>query len=211
MMDQKNVEKFLALLGLPKGNFITSKQVHGNEVRKVDSKQKGKVHGEFDGFVTEAKNLFLLVRVADCLPITAFDPVRSVVGIAHAGWRGTVAGIATKLVKKLGELGAKPKNTLIGLGPSIEFCHYEVKEDVASKFRQVGLEKAVMTHLSGKIYVDLKQANILQLTSGGILKENIDVSVRSCTFENSDFYSYRREKTQLSGEMACLIGLKNGN
>jgi YfiH family protein len=211
MMKKENVDKFLKLLKLEKNSFVSGKQVHGNEVREVSSSQKGDSVGNLDGFVTKEKNLFLLVRIADCLPIFAFDPKINMVGIAHAGWRGTVAGIAVNLVKQFEALGADPKNILIGIGPSIEFCHYEVKEDVEKKFIEAGLEKAIMTHLSGKIYVDLKQANILQLLRSGVVKENIDVTINSCTYEDPDFFSFRKEGKELAGEMACLIGLKNGS
>ncbi|OGY21656.1 MAG: hypothetical protein A2126_01925 [Candidatus Woykebacteria bacterium GWB1_45_5] len=206
---ERNLTNFLKTLGLEDPGLVKVQQIHGSKIAVVDKKDVGKGIKEADGLITRNKGLFLLVFVADCLPVLAFDPVEQIVGIAHAGWRGTLERAAENLIKVFITLGSNPKDIQIGLGPAIEFCHYEVGEDVASKFKEAGFGKSVLNSVTGKIYLDLKQANIEQLKGVGIPKENIDVSVKACTYETEEFYSYRREKEKLTGEIACLIGLKD--
>jgi YfiH family protein len=150
-----------------------------------------------------------VVAVADCLPILAHDPKKQIVGLAHAGWRGTLAGISKNLVQEFISLGSEPRTILIGFGPCIEPCHYEIQEDVAAKFKEKDMSKCLIYASSGKIYLDLRQANKEQLIGLGVSERNIDMNPGFCTFESQDFYSWRREKPNLSGEMACVIGLKD--
>jgi len=205
----KNRSNFFRALSLTDPDFVTAQQIHGNRIAVLNRNNKEKEIKGVDGLVTKERNLFLLVFVADCLPILAFDPDKKIVGIAHAGWRGTLGKIAVNLITTLTRLGSNAEDILVGFGPAIEFCHYEVGADVAAKFNRAGLGKSVLRSISGKIYLDLKQANVEQLTNVGISKGNIDITPKACTYESADFYSYRQEKPNLSGEIACLIGLRN--
>jgi hypothetical protein len=207
---KENFSRFLRTLSLENPKLVKAEQIHGNKIAIVDVKDSGEEIKGADGLVAKGNDLFLVVFVADCLPILAFDPSEEIVGIAHAGWRGTVAKIAENLIKAFVKLGSHPEKIQVGLGPAIEFCHYEVGKELANKFKVAGLKESVLEGASGKIYLDLKQANIKQLKAAGVPKENMDVSLKACTYENPDFYSYRAEKENLSGEIACLIGLKNG-
>ncbi|MCH7541315.1 peptidoglycan editing factor PgeF [Patescibacteria group bacterium] len=203
----ENQPRFFDALGLKKPKVIRPEQIHKGKVSFVGNKSNNPVIAGSDGIVTYEKNLFLVVLVADCLPILAFDPKREIIGIAHVGWRGTIKNIAVNLIKTFTDQGSKPKDILIGLGPTIEFCHYEVKKNVGDKFERSGLKKAVLKSLSGKICLDLKLANLDQIKKAGIPIENVDVSLKECTYENTDFYSFRRDKTEK--RTAALIGLKS--
>lgn len=206
---KKNREKLAKVLNI-ESEFVGVEQKHGNKVIKVDESDLGKIIAGADGLVTNKTGVNLMIRVADCLPILVYDPERQVVGAAHAGWRGTVAGVAKNLIKKFeDDFQSRPEKLLVGIGPCIEFCHYDVSKDRVSKIKAAGLKDALLTSISGKIFFDLKKANIDQLLSTGVLKENIDVTVKNCTFETPDFYSWRREKPNLSGNFAAVIGLKN--
>jgi YfiH family protein len=203
-----NQKKFLKNLSI-NSLLVDCQQVHENNISVVDRNSIGKTIKGSDGLVTKEKNLFLTVYVADCLPILAFDPKKEICGIAHAGWRGTVGNIAKNLIASFKELGSKTGNIKIVFGPCLDFCHYEIKDNVASKFREVGLEKAILVSVSGKIYLDLREANLNQLKEAGVLSNNIALNRKFCTYEMNDFYSFRREKEELRGEIASVIGIKN--
>ncbi|MEX0621740.1 MAG: peptidoglycan editing factor PgeF [Candidatus Woykebacteria bacterium] len=203
-----NQTKFFKYLDIDGSKVIKPRQIHSGAVRTVSLEDVARKVEKCDGFVTAEKDLYLMILVADCLPIVAFDPKKRIVGLAHAGWRGTKAKIAENLVGTLLKLGSRPKDILVGFGPVIEFCHYEVRSDVASAFTKSGFGKSVMRSLSGSIHLDLKQANVDQLIDFGIIKPNIDVTIKSCTYENPDFFSYRRDGTD--SRIAVLIGLRNG-
>ena len=204
---EKNRKKFFNQLGVGSSGLVTAEQVHGSRISVVTEKDAGRQKKGADGLVTRAKNLFLMVFVADCLPIVAYDPKKEIVGIAHAGWKGTTKKIASNLIEVFIKLGSNPKDILVGLGPGIEFCHYEVGNDVANKFAQAGLGEAVLKSLSGKVLVDLKSANIKTLAKAGVTKNNIDASLKICTYEVGDFFSFRRGDGD--SRIAAVIGLKN--
>jgi len=109
-------------------SFVTIRQVHGDKVLVVNKNTKNL---EGDAMITNKRGLMLVVKVADCVPIMLFDPVKNAIGIAHAGWRGTLKKIAGKTVFKMKkEFGTDPGNLIIGIGPCICVKHYEVDEVV---------------------------------------------------------------------------------
>ena len=206
--NEKNRENFFKVLGV-KNEVVVGEQVHGNKIAKVNENNLGNVVMGVDGFITAKPNVNLIILSADCLPVFVYDPKKRCVGIAHAGWNGTVAGIAKNLIRKFeDEFDSSPKDLLVGLGPCIEFCHYDVVEDRIKEIRKAGLEKALFKSVSGKVSFSLKEANLQHLLSTGILRNNIDASQKVCTYEDTDMYSWRREKPNLSGNFAAIIGLK---
>jgi YfiH family protein len=206
---ERNRNKFFDRLSLKNSSVVTTEQVHGGRVSVVTKKDAGREIKGADALVTREENLLLMVFVADCLPIVAYDPKKEIVGIAHAGWKGTTKKIAGNLIKTFAKLGSNPKDILVGLGPGIEFCHYGVGQDVAKRFVQAGFGEAILKSVSGKILADLKSANIKTLTEAGVNKRNIDASLKICTYETDDFYSFRRGDN--GNRIAALVGLKNGN
>lgn len=195
----KNFEKILEKLN-SQFKYALFQQVHKSKIAIITNPTEQKVWEEVDGGVTNFPNLFLGVLVADCYPILAFDPISKITGAAHAGWKGIKAGIVKNLILKMNSLGASSEVILIGIGPGICHKHYEVKDDVASKFG-----KEFLARSNNKIFLNLEKAIILQLTSSGIKTENIETA-NACTFENEDFFSARRDKTQ--ERFTALIGLK---
>lgn len=178
--------------------FTLFRQVHGSEITIVDYQNEGKILENFDGGVTEIKNLFLAVFVADCFPILVFDPVAEIIGVAHAGRRGVEAQIAKNLISKMQDLGAIPENIHIGVGPGICGNCYEVQKDVASQFKFVA-------NRNGQLFLDLEAEILDQLKNSGLKPENIETA-GVCVFEEENFFSYRREKT--NSRFAAIIGLK---
>jgi YfiH family protein len=173
----------------------TLQQVHGNGV--VTAKPGSQ---EGDALVSNEKNHVLAVSIADCYPILFHDPVKNVIGAAHAGWRGTQAKIAQTTLKAMLELGASPENIQVAIGQGISQHRFEVGNEVFEKFQEAGFPESCRKGNN----LDLIAANMFVLKQNGILDKNI-WAMNRCTFEN-DFFSYRRDKT-LTGRMWALISL----
>ena len=130
-----NLARFAEAVGVS-GDVVSLPQVHGTAVRIVDEADRGMGYqrpadGTCDGYVTAAPGVALGVKTADCVPILLADEAAGVIGALHAGWRGTVAGIASVGVEKMIELGADPSRIVAAIGPSIGVCCYAVGDDFA--------------------------------------------------------------------------------
>lgn len=195
-------------------DMVFSDQVHGDVVKKVTYEDKGKNFGGsdisgVDALMTNERGIPLVTFYADCVPLFFLDPVQKVIALAHAGWRGTVAYIGPKIVNAMKEeYGSNPKDILVGIGPSIYKCCYEVGDDVANKIKDVidEWEKVLVKKAGGKWMLDLQLTNYIELINTGIPDENITVS-QMCTHCNSEFYSYRRDKG-MTGSMAAFMELR---
>ena len=214
--------RFLSLvLGQPDWPIATSWIVHGNEVIEVSAEWK-LAHAQpddpgprrrGDALMTQEPGLFLLISFADCLPILYFDPVHRVVALAHAGWRGTVLGMAGRTVQALSErFDARPADLLVGVGPSIDPCCYEVGPDVLEAFERspdLATSAVFLPHTGGREdrwMFNLKETNRQQLLTAGVIQEHIEV-MPFCTSCRTDlFYSHRREQGK-TGRFAVLVGL----
>lgn len=141
-----------------------------------------------DGAVTQQKGAALAITVADCLPILLIDKDAGVIGISHAGWKGSVDQITTKVVNQMVSLGANAENIMAALGPGICADCYEVGPEVAERFEREFTKKRD----NGKYSLDLAGVNITELKTAGITQiDNLDI----CTYENTDrFFSARKEK-----------------
>jgi len=163
-----------------------------------------------DAILTGSVGVTLFMRFADCVPIFIHDPVQKVVGIVHAGWKGTLDKIVVEAIRVMGEqYRTKVKNVLAGIGPSICPTHYEVGEEVITKTRSAfpGQENAVLHQDGGKYHLDLWQANRILLEHAGVKAEHIQIA-GICTAENTgDWYSHRAEKGK-TGRFGALFTLR---
>jgi YfiH family protein len=126
-----NHNRVYQALGLSRSQSVTCHLTHSADVFVVTAAHRGHVVGQGDGMVTADQGVFLSMRFADCAPILLHDPVRGAVGLAHAGWRGTVKNVAGAAVHTMvRELGCFPENITAVIGPAIGPCCYEVGEDV---------------------------------------------------------------------------------
>src|SRR4051812_26469159 len=117
-------------VGIHDGRVVTMKQVHGDTILEITD-HKLKEAGEADAMVTKERDIYLGVLTADCVPILLVAPEKGIAAAVHAGWRGTLAGIADNTVKRLIEIyGVSSTELQAALGPSIGPCCYEVKDDV---------------------------------------------------------------------------------
>lgn len=187
---------------------------HGNNVIRVDSSDAGK--GLFgnklppaDGLVTNDNMVTLVGCHADCGSIYLYDKTTNAIGLAHSGWKGTILRIGKKLVKKMtNEFGSNPSSIVAAIGPSICVKCFEVDAELADRFRKEFDTDDIIgrSEKTGKAYVDINSALVIQLIESGIKTENISV-MDKCTYEERDlFFSYRRDGTN-SGAMTSYLKL----
>lgn len=211
----KNYQTFCDATGIKMENLVASHQVHENDVYVVGEKDRGKGIvrksdiKEKDALITKERNVALITYYADCVPLFFLDPATPAVGLAHAGWRGTVKKIGARTVEKMREEFGTPVEKLIaGIGPCIAGSCYEVDEPVIEKFKEAFeyWEELVEYKGNGRWLLDLVKANKRQLMDAGVKAENITLS-GFCTHCRPDlFYSYRRDRGK-TGSLAAVIEL----
>jgi YfiH family protein len=203
----QNVCDMKLAVGIHDGRIVTMKQVHGDHIVEVRDKNL-KEAGEADGMLTQETEIFLGVLSADCVPILFVAPAKKLAAAVHAGWRGTLAGIAEKTVRLFKEKYDVPANRIeAALGPSIGSCCYEVKDDVtAPLIEKWGKHaKSAIEHRNGKTYLDLRRLNRAILAQFGIPPSGI-YGVGPCTScTPGEFFSYRRERKE-TGRQISFIG-----
>lgn len=201
--NQENREVFFEKLGINGDAVISANLVHGNHV-KVVSDINTKIILNTDALVTKENNILLAVTVSDCAPVFFYEKEKGIVALAHAGWRGIVEGILKNTVDEILRLGGDLNEMHVALGPGINDCHFEIKDDILEMFSEY---KEFIIESDGKIFVDLKGIIKKQLTNLGINKMHIE-NDNTCTFEAENLFSYRRDKSQFSGFMIAIMGIK---
>jgi polyphenol oxidase len=190
---------------LPLQNFVFLNQVHENTVAVLTEKHKGS--GAFDkntailktdAAITSCKDLFIFVMGADCVPVLFFDPVNEVIGACHSGWRGTVKQIAVETIQKMASVfGSKPHDVIVGIGPSIGGCCYEVGGEVIDAvLRIMGTTEGYISFQNekGSSNFNLQLTLEHQLMNAGVLKENIEQSGICTNCNSNEFFSSRFDK-----------------
>lgn len=204
-----NHERIYHLLQLNGSRVCSLWQVHGADTIIADGPVNGRRWmGLADAIVTDKLDTPLMMRFADCTPLMFFDPVQGVIGMAHAGWRGTVQGIGTNTVRTMVQAyGCKPENIQAGIGPSIGPNRFQVGEEVVKAVQDYfgTLDGLVRRDpLDGTAYVDLWAANALDLQRAGV--EQIEIA-GICTAERTDeFFSHRAEKGR-TGRFGAVLSL----
>jgi YfiH family protein len=206
-------------LGIPFEAWTCADQVHGKTVRQVTARERGAGREKLedcipatDGLHTKETGILLTSFYADCVPLFFLDPKSGAIGLAHAGWKGTVAQISKEMIKAFrSHYGSREEQLLVSIGPAIGGCCYEVDEKVIDHVRQAAAnwEESVTPLSNGKYLLDLAGLNQTILTESGVNQERI---IRSdwCTSCHTDmFFSHRREAGK-TGRMASFIGWKAG-
>lgn len=210
----------------PAAEFYRVTQVHGNQVlttqevlQNTQTTATELKHPEADAIITQAPNQAVWVCSADCVPILIADQQTGQAVAIHAGWRGTAAQIVPGAIARLQAQGSELANLYVALGPAISGELYQVSEEVAiqvvSTIDQGEDVDSILKLLAkepqspllpdsepGKIRLDVRRVNVLQLEQLGLRPEQIAVSPH-CTYTDSEhFFSYRRDalkKVQWSG------------
>lgn len=195
----ENRKRFFGKIGIPIDRLAIPNQVHGSKIFSVT--QPG-IYDACDGLMTCEENIFLVVTVADCVPVFLFDPDLPAVAAVHAGWKGCKSNILKIALKEMSiQYGTDPSNLLAYIGPSAGVCCYEVEKQVAEQFD----DAYVLYRSVNKPHLDMKAIQVDALLEAGVKINNIETS-HYCTICNPDlFHSYRRYGEQ-SGRMMGVIG-----
>jgi YfiH family protein len=161
-----------------------------------------------DGIITDDPTVTLVTSHADCGAYFFYDPVHRAIGMAHAGWKGTLLRIGAEMARRMAEeFDTDPSDIIAATGPCICRDCFEVDADLGEKFQsEFGYPGISRPGRQGKAYVDLELAAAVQFVEAGIRPESITL-MNACTYENRQhFFSHRRDKG-ITGSMAAYIKL----
>lgn len=205
----ENRKRIFETLKRPMTSIYDVWQVHSADVIYTNKSRKLlEKHVQADAILTDSNQVSLFMQFADCVPILIFDPTKSVIGITHAGWQGTVRRIIQNTIKNMQEkFECDPVNIIAGIGPSIGPDHYEVGKNVmdAVKTELSEFSTDIIKNKNGKLFFNLWEANRMQLIQCGVRQIEVAEICTACDLEN--WYSYRMEG-QKSGRFGVLFGLK---
>lgn len=201
-----NREGFLNKLGLSESLIVSVKSIHGSRVEIVSENNRGNFIDNTDGLITNKKNVFLSITVADCLPVMIFDPVKKVIALLHCGWKGLEKGIIETAINKIkNSFNVNTKNLVAYIGPGIGSCHYEVKKDFLTKFKSCPV---VIKKSGDQYFMDLKLLAKLQLEQCGLKSRNIEISP-VCTYcQSGKYFSHRKDRSRPVKAMMVVSGIK---
>ena len=213
----ENYKRICKSAGFDFDSLTASAQDHNTFVRAVTSENKGvgiykprDLHS-VDALITNEKGVTLVTYYADCTPLFFVDIKQKAIGLAHAGWRGTVGRIGEKVVKKMTELyGTNPADIVAAIGPAISVCCYEVDKPCADNFyalSDLDSSRFVFPKDNGKYMIDLLETNKQILISAGVKNENITVS-DVCTNCNSELLWSHRATKGKRGTMSAFMCIK---
>ncbi|MBW4080066.1 peptidoglycan editing factor PgeF [Paenibacillus sp. S150] len=215
-------------LGFTIQDWTCGEQTHGKDIAVVKAEDRGRgsldrasAFQATDGLLTSVPGVLLTSFYADCVPLYFYDPLVKAVGLAHAGWKGTVAEIAAAMVARMeSAYGSRPRDILAGIGPSTGDCCYEVDDYVMNHIHRLEGELEPAPPRGGvpdlyrmseadhrKSMLNLKEMNRRIMIKAGILPTHIECT-SWCTSCNQDlFFSYRKENG-VTGRMTSWIGIK---
>jgi YfiH family protein len=202
----ENLERVHRALGLERAATVDASQAQADQVAHVTAAQRGTRIKGVDGLITDAPGIPLMLHFADCVPILLYDPAHRAIGIAHAGWRGTVAKVLTNTVNAMHAAFGTESQTLIAcIGPSIGPCCYEIGADVRARVETAfpGTTDLLLRR-NGTSHLNLWESNAVQLRALGV--QDIEIAAVCTADHTHDFYSWRRENA-MTGRFAALIAL----
>ena len=202
----ENRARLARSLGFQPSRLITTPQIHGDGVLVVDEQTTAQaaLKVRADILVTREPGFLLMQRFADCVSLVLWHKSAGVVGVAHAGWRGTAIGVAGRAVEAVAELGGDPSGLRAAIGPSIGPCCFEVGEDVAAQIP--GADDASSVGPNGRPYVDLGEINRRQFLAAGVPEDQVEVA-GLCTRCQADTYFSHRALGFPAGRFGAAIGL----
>ncbi|MCT4544191.1 MAG: peptidoglycan editing factor PgeF [Vallitalea sp.] len=215
---KKNFEILCSSIDINYKDLVFSDQIHKDIIKIVTSKDKGKgilkesdIIG-VDALITNESKVPLVTFYADCVPIFFLDPVKKVIALSHAGWRGTVKKIGAKTVNKMvSEFHSDANDILVAIAPSIGPCCFEVEEEVVLEFKNVfnidDQNKIINKKSEKKYNIDLWAANKLILLDAGINEKNITITDICTKCNKKELFSHRGSNGK-RGSLAAIMELK---
>lgn len=190
----RNRELAFSTLGYSPESRFDVWQVHSAKVVLADAPRGDHPMQKADAIITNKPDVALFMRYADCVPVLLYDPRNTAVGLIHAGWLGTLRKVTSKTVQAMqSAFGARPRDLIACIGPSICAEHYPVGSEVAGRVREVFGSNAP-EHLSydnGQAHLDLWSANERLLRFMGVRRIENSRICTACHID--DWYSHRAE------------------
>jgi YfiH family protein len=204
-----NRDDFFSRNKIPRQKTVGIILDHGNNVVIVSKKySSGIVPVRADALVTAVKDSHLFLTVADCYPVFFYDPVKKIIAVSHAGWKGIVSGIISETIKSMEELGSQSQNICVSVGPGICQRCYDFARIDLPMLRNYNQAKYILDILDNldKVRINLEKMieDILKTSS---VKE-VHFS-RECTCCHPEkYFSARRQKMSPPETMMAVIGMK---
>tara|TARA_B100000579_G_scaffold38934_1_gene27216 strand:+ start:138 stop:770 length:633 start_codon:yes stop_codon:yes gene_type:complete len=193
--------RFSSLVGLNSDNIVNINQIHSSKVMMTETPGN---YDAADGIINEGGNLICSIKVADCLPIYFVNNNTKTIGLVHAGWRGLSLGIINNFAYNINKDYEDTSDYYALIGPSIQSCCFEIKDDVLASFDSRFYKKTGFN-----VYkVNLQEWALNQLMDIGILKEKISIIDR-CTYCLDNIYHSYRRSGLAAGRMYALLGWSN--
>lgn len=194
-------------------NIFILNQVHGDQWVDCDQLKSLPANQTLpgDAVLTQQAQQGIGVRTADCVPILLVSPEHHLIAAVHAGWKGTVAHIAAKVIRHwMTERDVQASQVYAVIGPCIHDCCFEVQDDVVTAFKENydAADKLIRITPDHRTFIDLVSANKHDLLSAGVLPTQLE-TIDLCTHCRDDlFYSYRRNPGETGRQVAWLKWIK---
>ncbi|XP_054952656.2 purine nucleoside phosphorylase LACC1 isoform X1 [Pan paniscus] len=190
---QENLRRLANAAGFNVEKFYRIKTHHSNDIWIMGRKEPD----SYDGITTNQRGVTIAALGADCIPIVFADPVKKACGVAHAGWKGTLLGVAMATVNAMiAEYGCSLEDIVVVLGPSVGPCCFTLPRESAEAFHNLH-PACVQLFDSPNPYIDIRKATRILLEQGGILPQNIqdqNQDLNLCTSCHPDkFFSHVRD------------------
>lgn len=209
---KENRKNLFKQLKLNSADIIEGQQIHFNRILSLDVDNSKMWRGlnitGVDGFITDQKDIFLFVRIADCVPVVLFDPQKKVIAVVHAGWKGSILGIHTDaLARMIKEFDSNPKEIIAWIGPSAQSCCY-ISDKEPEQIDDLTYKKFISKSKSGWS-VDVPGYILATLHDQGILKKNTHID-STCTVESETLFSHQKAHTAdtAEGRFAVIAKLR---
>lgn len=203
---RENMSRLLNVSEFTYDQLVQVRQIHSSRVIRADAAMDASEEG--DAITTDSPGLVLLMRFADCVPILFLDPENRAIAIAHAGWKGTLKGVVSEVVRSMKtNFGTSPSQIRVGIGPSIGPERYQVGRDVIDATKRTFPEEyqQVLREDPDGVKLDLWKANEIHLRKMGV--EQIEIAGICTGADPAHWYSHRAEKGK-TGRFAAVIGWK---
>jgi polyphenol oxidase len=189
-------------------SLIILNQVHGNKGHVITKENGHMPHKSADGdfLLTNEAHIGLGVLTADCLPIIFVDRKQSAIGIAHAGWRGSVQNIAAIALQRMQqEYSTNVQDISVFFGPCAKVCCYQVQEDFLVNIASFPFANRTFVRKKNILFFDLIAFNKYQLLSFGLPQTLLHDQYNYCTICNEDYYSYRRQGDAAGRQVSAVV------
>jgi YfiH family protein len=154
--------------------------------------------GDRDGVISRAKNTALTILTADCVPVVFADEQKGLIGASHQGWRGVLARLPQKMVRRMTEMGGRMEHITAAIGPSINACCYEVHQDRAILFRNEFPDSNAIINHGNHFFLNLTLLTYEQLTEAGITGDRIKHFINCTSCQTEKYFSFRKSEKKES-------------